>query len=100
MRGKRHYAAALSPRAPPGNDGDKGPSLLSFAFDTPNTVGQTKNPTADKYLSESAVWFYYRLCPIYLHKCYVKGLFTNYIYKTRWVGGLKLSTFCQITFIP
>ena len=55
MRGKRHYAAALSPRAPPGNDGDKGPSLLSFAFDTSNTVGQTMNPTADKYSSESAV---------------------------------------------
>ena len=31
--------------APPGNDGDKEPSLLSFSFDTSNTVGQTKKPT-------------------------------------------------------
>ena len=24
-----------------------------------------------------------------------KGSVTNYVYKTRWVGGPKLSTFCQ-----
>ena len=29
---------------------------------------------------------------------YSKGSFTNYVYKTRQVGGLKMSTFCQRSY--